>query len=74
MFYWCIDIKIIPDLWYDKITSSNKYKRRGSNLMIYQMNQNEQIQNRFSDIAKEFQIENLPQEIQYFQTLWIFYL
>lgn len=42
--------------------------------MIYQMNQNEQIQNRFSDIAKEFQIENLPQEIQYFQTLWIFYL
>ena len=59
MFYRFIDIKIAPDLWYNKITTSNKYKRRGANLMIYQMSQNEQTQNRFSDAVKELQIGNL---------------
>ena len=59
MFYWCIDIKIAPNLWYNKITTSNKYKRRGANLMIYQMNQNEQTQNQFSDAVKELQIGRL---------------
>ena len=41
MFYWCIDMKIAPDLWYNKITTSNKHKRRGDSLMIYQMSQSE---------------------------------
>ena len=56
MFFRCIDIEVAPDLWYNKITISNKYKRRGANLMIYQMDQNENTQNQFSETVKELQI------------------
>ena len=55
----CIDIKIAPILWYNKITTSNNHYRRGANLMIYQNTQNENTQNQFANAIKELQLGKL---------------
>ncbi len=56
-FNWFIDIiKMAPNLWYNKITTSNKpIYRRGANLMINQINQNDHTQKN-SNAIMELQI------------------
>ena len=50
-------MKIAPILWYNKITPSNKPKyRRGANLMIKQINQNDHTPNQFSDAMRQLEI------------------
>ena len=58
---WCIDIKIAPNLWYNKITVTHQinHARRGANLMIYQNTEIENTQNQFSNAIKELQIGKL---------------
>jgi hypothetical protein len=56
---WYIDIKIAPNLWYNKITTINKYTKKGANLMIYQNSSIENTQNQFSDTIKELKIAKL---------------
>jgi len=56
---WYIDIKIAPNLWYNKITTINKYTKKGATLMIYQNSSIENTQNQFSDTIKELKIAKL---------------
>ena len=51
---WCIDIKTAPNLWYNKITIQT-IQRRGADLMINKMSQNENTQNQFSNVIRELQ-------------------
>lgn len=56
---WCIDIKITPDPWYNKNTTIQTIQKRGADLIIHQMIQNENTQNQLSDAIKELQIGKL---------------
>ena len=42
-----------PDLWYNKIATSNNQYRRGANLMIYQNTETENTQNQISYAIRE---------------------
>ena len=55
----CIDIKTAPNLWYNKITTIQIIQRRGADLMINQMGQNENTQNQFSDAIRELKVGKL---------------
>ena len=56
---WCIDIKTAPNLWYNKITTIQIIQRRGADLMINQMSQNENTQNQFSNAIRELKVGKL---------------
>lgn len=56
---WYIDIKIAPNLWYNKITTINKYAKKGANLMIYKNSSIENTQNQLSNAIKELKIGKL---------------
>ena len=56
---WCIDIKTAPNLWYNKITTIQIIQRRGADLMINQMSQNENTQNQFSNAVRELKVGKL---------------
>ena len=51
-----LDINIAPNLWYHKITTIQIIQRKGADLMINQMNQNENTQNQFSNAIRELHI------------------
>lgn len=56
---WCLDIKIAPNLWYNKIATIQIIQRRGADLMINQMSQNENTKNQFSNAIKKLQVGKL---------------
>ena len=55
----CIDIKTAPNLWYNKITTIQIIQRKGADLMINQMSQNENTQNQFSNAIRELKVGKL---------------
>ena len=56
---WCIDIKTAPNLWYNKIVTSNNQYRRDADFMIYQNTETENTQNEFSNAIRELQLGRL---------------